>query len=92
MNLLVLYDQGSGRKKFLVSDYLDKEGIVRAWDIRWKIETFHNDAKDLGMGEYRGRAAYTGGYLVSCLCSPLHNDAQIKKHLWKRSDNNRPVL
>ena len=52
---MVLYDQESRRKKFLVSDYLDRGEIIGAWNIRWRIETFHNDAKDLGTGEYQVR-------------------------------------
>jgi hypothetical protein len=69
VNLLVLYDQESGRKKFLVSDYLDMEGIIGAWDIRWRIETFHNDAKDLGMGEYQVR--FREGPLIQAGISSL---------------------
>ena len=28
---------------------------MKAWNNRWSIETFHNDAKDLGMVEYQVR-------------------------------------
>ena len=54
-NLVVLYNPENRRKKFLVSDYLEGDDIMRAWKHRWSIETFHNDAKDLGMGEYQVR-------------------------------------
>lgn len=55
VNLIVLYNPENGRKKFLVSDYLSGEDIIRVWSIRWSIENFHNDAKDLGLGEYQVR-------------------------------------
>ncbi|MHB1440165.1 MAG: transposase family protein [Cuniculiplasma sp.] len=55
VNLVVLYNPKDRRKKFLVSDYLEGEDIIESWDKRWSIETFHNDAKDLGMGEYQVR-------------------------------------
>ncbi|EQD26014.1 Transposase, ISC1217 [mine drainage metagenome] len=42
-------------KKFLVSDYLDGDQLINVWNIRWSIETFHNDAKDLGLVEYQVR-------------------------------------
>ena len=87
VNLLVLYDQESGRRKFLVSDYLDMEGIIRAWDIRWRIETFHNDAKDLGMGEYQVR--FREGPLIqagisSLACTLLSLMIQDSKRLFGR--------
>ncbi|EQD79220.1 Transposase, ISC1217 [mine drainage metagenome] len=55
VNLVILYNPKDGRKKFLVSDYLDGDEIINVWNIRWSIETFHNDAKDLGLGEYQVR-------------------------------------
>lgn len=55
VSLVVLYNPKNGRKKFLVSDYLDGDELIEAWNIRWCIETFHNDAKDLGLGEYQIR-------------------------------------
>lgn len=55
VNLIVLYNPGNGRKKFLASDYLHGDELLQAWNNRWPIETFHNDAKDLGMGEYQVR-------------------------------------
>ena len=87
VNLLVLYDQESGRRKFLVSDYLDMGGIIRAWDIRWRIETFHNDAKDLGMGEYQVR--FREGPLIqagisSLACTLLSLMIQDSKRLFGR--------
>ena len=57
-NLVVLYNPENRRKKFLVSDYLEGDDIMRAWKHRWSIETFHNDAKDLGMGECVPRNRY----------------------------------
>ena len=54
-NLVVLYNPENRRKKFLVSDYLEDDDIMVARKHRWSIETFHNDAKDLGMGEYQVR-------------------------------------
>lgn len=55
VNLVILYNPENGRKKFLASDYLEGEDIVKAWNERWPIETFHNDAKDMGLGEYQVR-------------------------------------
>ncbi|MCL6090927.1 MAG: transposase [Candidatus Thermoplasmatota archaeon] len=55
VNPVVLYNPKDKRKKFLVSDYLDGDDIIESWNRRWSIETFHNDAKDLGMGEYQVR-------------------------------------
>jgi hypothetical protein len=55
VNLVVLYNPDNKRKKFLVSDYIGGEELIKAWNTRWSIETFHNDAKDLGLGEYQVR-------------------------------------
>jgi len=54
-NLVILYNPENRRKKFLVSDHLEGDNIMVAWNHRWSIETFHNDAKDLGMGGYQVR-------------------------------------
>lgn len=54
-NLVILYNPENRRKKFLVSDNLEGDNIMAAWNHRWSIETFHNDAKDLGMGGYQVR-------------------------------------
>ena len=53
VNLVILYNPENGRKKFLASDCVEGDDLIRAWNDRWPIETFHNDAKDLGLGEYR---------------------------------------
>jgi len=45
VSLIVLYNPENGRKKFLVSDYLSGDDIIKTWDIRWSIETFHNDER-----------------------------------------------
>jgi hypothetical protein len=54
-NLVILYNPENRRKKFLVSDHLEGDDLMAAWNHRWSIETFHNDAKDLGMGGYQVR-------------------------------------
>ena len=54
-NLVILYNPENRRKKFLVSDNIEGDNIMAAWNHRWSIETFHNDAKDLGMGGYQVR-------------------------------------
>ena len=71
-NLVVLYNPENRRKKFLVSDYLEGDDIMRAWKHRWSIETFHNDAKDLGMGECVPRNRYILRVKVlhsNCVCN-----------------------
>ena len=55
VNLIILYNPENKRKKFLISDYLSGEEMIRAWSIRWSIENFHKDAKALGLGEYQVR-------------------------------------
>ena len=55
VNLIILYNPENKRKKFLVSDYLSGEEMIKAWSIRWSIENFHKDAKALGSGEYQVR-------------------------------------
>jgi len=55
VSLVVLYNPDNKRRRFLASDYLEGDGIMKAWNNRWSIETFHNDAKDLGMVEYQVR-------------------------------------
>ena len=55
VNFIVLYNPENKRKKFIVSDYLSSEGMIRAWSIRWSIENFHKDAKPLGLGECQVR-------------------------------------
>ncbi|EQD75729.1 Transposase, ISC1217 [mine drainage metagenome] len=55
VSVVVLYNPENKRKKFLASDYLQGDEIMKAWNNRWSIETFHNDAKDLGLGEYQVR-------------------------------------
>ncbi len=54
-SLVILYNPENGRKKFLVSDHLEGDNLMEAWNHRWSIETFHNDAKDLGLGGYQVR-------------------------------------
>jgi hypothetical protein len=53
VNLIILYNPENKRKKFIVSDYLSGEEMIKAWSIRWSIENFHKDAKALGLGEYQ---------------------------------------
>lgn len=55
VNLVLLYNPENGRKKFLASDYVEGDELISAWNDRWPIESFHNDAKDLGLGEYQVR-------------------------------------
>ena len=55
VNIVILYNPENGRKKFLASDYIEGDDLITAWNARWPIETFHNDAKDMGLGEYQVR-------------------------------------
>ncbi len=55
VNITVLYNPETGMKKFLASDYVSGEDLIGEWNDRWPIENFHNDAKDLGLGEYQMR-------------------------------------
>jgi len=55
VNLVLLYNPENGRKKFLASDYVEGKDLISAWNARWPIESFHNDAKDMGLGEYQVR-------------------------------------
>ena len=55
VNIVMLYNPETGMKKFLASDYVSGEDLIREWNNRWPIENFHNDAKDLGLGEYQVR-------------------------------------
>jgi hypothetical protein len=55
VNLVLLYNPENGRKKFLASDYVEGNDLITAWNARWPIESFHNDAKDMGLGEYQVR-------------------------------------
>lgn len=57
VNVVILYNPENGRRKFLASDYLDGDDLIKAWNERWPIESFHNDAKDLGLGEYQVRGS-----------------------------------
>ena len=57
VNLIILYNPENKRKKFIVSDYLSGEEMIKAWSIRWSIENFHKDAKALGLGEYQVRGS-----------------------------------
>ena len=38
-NFKIFYNPENGRRKFLVSDYLSSEDVIRTWNIRWSIET-----------------------------------------------------
>ena len=55
VNLMVLYNPENRRRKFIVSDYLSGEEMIKAWSIRWSIENFHKDAKVWGLEEYQVR-------------------------------------
>ena len=55
--LFILHDPISDEYKYLVTNNLCAtiEEVIRLWRIRWFIEEFHKDAKDLGLGEYQLR-------------------------------------
>ena len=55
--LFALFDPAKKEFKYLVTNKLDAtiEEVLRIWRIRWLIEEFHKDAKDLGLGEYQMR-------------------------------------
>ena len=55
VNLIILYNPENKGKKFIASDYLSGEEMIKAWSTRWSIENFHKDAKALGLGEYQVR-------------------------------------
>ena len=56
VNIVILYSPDKKMKKFLASDYLDGEGLIRAWNYRWPVEKFHKYVNDLGMVKYQARA------------------------------------
>lgn len=61
VSLLILYDPKKEESKYLISNKLDitlKE-MLHSWRIRWFIEEFHKDAKDLGLGEYQLRKLHS---------------------------------
>ena len=55
--LFALFDPVKKEFKYLVTNKLDAtiEDVLCLWRIRWFIEEFHKDAKDLGLGEYQLR-------------------------------------
>ena len=55
VNMTILYNPETGMKKFLASDYAYGEDLIKEWNDRWPIETFHKVAKNLGLGEYQVR-------------------------------------
>ncbi len=55
VNLVLLYNPGNGRKKFPAFDYVEGNDLITAWNAGWPIESFHNDARDMGLGEYQVR-------------------------------------
>ncbi len=55
VNMTILYNPETGVKKFLASDYAYGEDLIGEWNDRWPIESFHKDAKNLGLGEYQVR-------------------------------------
>ena len=61
VSLLILYDPKKEEYKYLVSNKLDITvgEMLHFWRIRWFIEEFHKDAKDLGLGEYQLRKLHS---------------------------------
>ena len=54
--LLILYDEKHDAFKFLASnDLLNLEDFLKLWRIRWMIEEFHKEGKNLGLGAYQVR-------------------------------------
>ena len=53
VNLIILNNPENKSRKFIASDYLSGEEMIKAWSIRLSIENFHKDAKALGLGEYQ---------------------------------------
>jgi hypothetical protein len=65
VNLVLRYNPENGRKKFLASDYVEGNDLMSAWNARWPIESFHNDAKDMGIGECQVRCSEGSPIYVS---------------------------
>ena len=63
VSVLILFDPEEKEFKYLMSNNLDAtaDKIIQLWRIRWMIEEFHKDAKDLGLR----------GYQLRKLCSVL---------------------
>jgi hypothetical protein len=61
LKILILYNPNDREFKFLCSNNLDLtiEDLIILWRIRWRIEEFHKDVKDLGLGEYQLRKLKT---------------------------------
>ena len=61
VSLLILYDPEKEEYKYLVSNklYITLKEMLHSWRIRWFIEEFHKDAKDLGLGEYQLRKLHS---------------------------------
>jgi hypothetical protein len=57
LNVLILHDPKTGDIKSLCSNnmFFKSEDFIRLMRIRWRIEEFHKDVKDLGLGEYQLR-------------------------------------
>ena len=51
----MLYNPENKRKKFLALDHVKGDDLISPWNARWPIESFHDDAKDMGLGEYQVR-------------------------------------
>lgn len=61
LNVLVLHDPKNRDFKFLCSNDLSLrcEDFIKLIRVRWRIEEFHKDVKDLGLGEYQLRELRT---------------------------------
>ncbi len=57
VSLLILHNPKGEEFKYLVSNKLDitAKEMVHFWRVRWYIEEFHKDSKELGLGEYQLR-------------------------------------
>ena len=61
LNIRMFYNPKDKEFKFLCSNKLDlaSEDFITLWRMRWQIEEFHKDVKDLGLGEYQLRKLKT---------------------------------
>lgn len=61
LNIHMFYNPKDNEFKLLCSNKLDLTGedFITLWRMRWQIEEFHKNVKDLGLGEYQLRKLKT---------------------------------
>lgn len=85
--LFMFHNPVHNEYKYLVTNNLDAtiEEVIYLWRIRWFIEEFHKDAKDLGLGEYQLRkltAALIHARLLQMAYSLLKSLASIGNQIF----------